>query len=326
MRPALSILFFTTLSGAGYGLWMWLGLGLALGAGSAPAARTPLLVALVVGFLLSSIGLLCSVAHLGQPQRAWRALSQWRSSWLSREGIAAIACAFIALAVAALVWNDADAVLLRAAGGALAAMSTLVVFCTARIYSSLPTIAAWRDARVVPAFLTLALGSGGIWLWLVLAATGTDGVPSTARALALAGLGCVVAGATLVKVGYWRAIDAAPLAGPGAATGLARFGEVRSAEHPHTEANYLTHEMGFVLARRHAKRLRGIVVGSLGIVPVLTLVLAVAWPAASLGLAVLALAGVSLGAFVERWLFFAEARHVVMRYYGAHTAIAPAPR
>ena len=324
MRPALSILFFTTLSGAGYGLWLWLGLGLALDAGSTPAARAPLLVALAGGFLLSSVGLLCSVAHLGQPQRAWRALSQWRSSWLSREGIAAIACAVVALVVAALVWNVADAVLLRAAGGILAAMSALVVFCTARIYASLPTIAAWRDPRVVPAFLTLALGSGGIWLWLLLAGSGVDGVPSTARALALAGLGFVVAGATLVKLGYWRAIDAAPVAGAGAATGLDRFGHVRAAENPHTEANYLTHEMGFVLARRHATRLRRVVVAGIGIVPVGALGMAIGWPAASPWLAALALASVSLGSFVERWLFFAEARHVVMRYYGAHSGASAA--
>ena len=324
MRPALSILFFTTLSGAGYGLWMWLGLALALDTGTTPSTRAALWVTLAAGFLLSTLGLLCSVAHLGQPQRAWRALSQWRSSWLSREGVAAITCAAVALLVSSLLWHGADALLVRASGVVLAAMSTLVVFCTARIYSSLPTIAAWRDPRVAPAFVLLALATGGVWSWLLVTASGIAGTPSTARVLALGGLGVIVVAATLVKHGYWRAIDGLPEAGAGAATGLDRFGQVRAAEDPHTEANYLTHEMGFVLARRHAGRLRRIAVVGLGIAPIVALGLAIAWPDASLGLAAVALASVSLGAFVERWLFFAEARHVVMRYYGAHAGTARA--
>ena len=74
--------------------------------------------------------------------RAWRALGQWRSSWLSREGIAAIACAFVALATAVFAFGNGAAALQRIAGLALAANSVVVVFCTARIYTSLPTIAA----------------------------------------------------------------------------------------------------------------------------------------------------------------------------------------
>jgi DMSO reductase anchor subunit len=319
MRPALSIVFFTTLSGAGYGLWMWLGMVLALGASS---TRGPLLAALACGFVLSTIGLLCSVAHLGQPQRAWRALSQWRSSWLSREGVAALACAAVAMGVFALLWHGGTAALLRIAGGALAVIAAVVVFCTARIYSSLPTIAAWRDARVAPAFLILALGSGALWLWTLLAWMGADGVAPMARTLALVGAGSLLAGAAFVKVAYWRAIDAAPSESTGAATGLDRFGHVRASEHPHTEANYLTHEMGFVLARRHSARLRRIVVASVAVLPITALVATVAWPDAAVLLAPFALASASLGVFVERWLFFAEARHVVMRYYGAHAGQA----
>jgi hypothetical protein len=44
-----------------------------------------------MGGLLVSLGLLSSTFHLGHPERAWRAFSQWRSSWLSREGVAAVA-------------------------------------------------------------------------------------------------------------------------------------------------------------------------------------------------------------------------------------------
>ena len=312
MRPALSILFFTTLSGAGYGLWFVLGLVLAVHAGYAPLTM-PALTALAIGFVLSTTGLLCSVGHLGKPLRAWRALSQWRSSWLSREGIAALVCAVVALATAALVLDAGTVSAQRIAGLALAANAGVVVFCTARIYSSLPTIAAWRDARVLPAFLALAFAGGATWWWLVVASGG--GFGSRAWPLvALAGLVVAVA----CKIAYWRRpTEPAADAGTGHATGLDRFGVVRSVEAPHTEANYLTHEMGFVLARRHSARLRTIALVLLGGVAGLAALVATAWPGFGAGFAALAVAATALGTFVERWLFFAEARHAVMNYYGA---------
>jgi DMSO reductase anchor subunit len=88
---------------------------------------------------------------------------------------------------------------------------------------------------------------------------------------------------------------------------------VRSFEQPHTEENYLTHEMGFVLARKHSRRLRAIatvlIVGAPFAIWPLSVVLGdfASWLVVALGM---------LGVFVERWLFFAEARHAVVAYYG----------
>src|SRR5262245_28689496 len=90
MHPAFSIIVFTTLSGLGYGLAAILGLGLL------DPAATATKIAYVVAVMLIGAGLLSSTLHLGNPQRAWRALTQWRSSWLSREGVMAIA-AFVPL-------------------------------------------------------------------------------------------------------------------------------------------------------------------------------------------------------------------------------------
>ncbi len=93
MHPALSVIFFTTLSGAGYGLLTWLGVSLALLnlRGPAPQALIGVqLAALLLGLALSTIGLLISLGHLGKPMRAWRSFSQWRTSWLSREGVLAV--------------------------------------------------------------------------------------------------------------------------------------------------------------------------------------------------------------------------------------------
>src|SRR5262245_31472967 len=89
MHPAYSIVVFTTATGAGYGLLALLGLVAATGA--IPADFWLGLVGLGLALGLISAGLMSSAAHLGRPERAWRALSQWRSSWLSREAVAALA-------------------------------------------------------------------------------------------------------------------------------------------------------------------------------------------------------------------------------------------
>jgi DMSO reductase anchor subunit len=95
------------------------------------------------------------------------------------------------------------------------------------------------------------------------------------------------------------------------ATGLVGMGAVRPLMPPHTEENYLQHEMGFVVARKHADKLRVIAVGLGGVIPVLVLLVT---PTSAAALMFGAIAHVA-GMFVERWLFFAEARHVVTLYY-----------
>ncbi len=324
MHPALSVLFFTTLSGAGYGLLGLLGAGVALGLWPRGLWQTG--APLLAGTVLVSIGLLASTAHLGQPRRAWRAFSQWRSSWLSREGVAAVLTYLPALVLGIGVLLDtpgAEWPLLPRAAGALLALGALVtVFCTARIYSSLRTIPAWHNAWVAPAYLLLGAYSGGLWLWLLAALAGRDATLEWQR-LGLAPwlLAAIVAVAMLaasIKLLYWRHIDgAAPRATAESATELGRFGEVAAFERPHTEQNYLTREMGFVLARRHAAKLRALSLALGFAAPLACVVAALVWLPLSPALALLALLLGSTGIFVERWLFFAQARHVVNLYYGA---------
>src|SRR6476646_10306719 len=91
MHPAYSVIVFTTASGAGLGLLAWLALLGMLGA--VPADRWLGLAGLGLAFVLVASGLIASTAHLGRPERAWRAFSQWRTSWLSREGVMAVATA-----------------------------------------------------------------------------------------------------------------------------------------------------------------------------------------------------------------------------------------
>ena len=306
MHPSFSVIFFTTFSGAGYGLWFWLGLMAATGQ---PLARTATLVALALGFVLVTAGLLSSTLHLGKPLRAWRAFSQWRSSWLSREGVAALLCYLPALWLAAASYQATDA---RAAGVVLALLSTVTVACTAMIYASLKPIPAWRHPLVLPVYLVFALFTGGL---LVSAVFALSGWPLTN----MAGFAVMLGAGVLwrLKRRAWRDIDSMPLpATRNSALGLPENRKIAVFERPHTEANYLLREMGFVLARKHSKRLRIIatllfaLAPALLALPVYLLVHIDAGPwLLTASMAALA------GTLVERWLFFAEAKHLVSLYY-----------
>lgn len=309
MNPAPSIVFFTAASGAGYGLLFWLGALRALGwaAGAQPSFGA---AAVLLALALITAGLLSSLAHLGNPQRAWRALSQWRSSWLSREGVAAVLTYPPALLLLLALWFGwpvaaALAGLLSAAGAAA------TVYCTAMIYASLKTVRQWRHPLVVPGYFAMAAFSGATLLAALAAAWGLRG-PVLAPA-ALAVLGGVAALA--LKAAYWRAVDAG-LPGPTAesATSLGAVGHVRPLDPPHTQQNYLLREMGFRVARKHAARLRAVALLAGFAAPAALALLALAGAPAAPLLALGALLAL-LGVLVERWLMFAEATHTVMLYY-----------
>ena len=102
MTPASSVLLLTTLTGFGYGLLAWLGAFAAFGILPASAFFLPVSVCIALAF--ASAGLVASTVHLGHPERAWRAFSQWRSSWLSREGVASMLTFPPALAFGVLWW------------------------------------------------------------------------------------------------------------------------------------------------------------------------------------------------------------------------------
>ena len=314
MHPALSVIFFTVISGTGYGLLFLLGVLLAF----APrlVSSSEALVWIVLSAMFAATGLLSSMLHLGQPQRAWRAFSQWRSSWLSREGITATLSFVPMFAVVWLEWRGAEVMLLRAWGLLLAECAALVVVCTAEIYASLKTIPAWHNAYVLPGYLLFGLLGGAAWMWILrIGHTSPVGAPPILLAV-------LAVASAVFKYFYWRHIDAMPPAATAeSATGLGRFGAVRSVEAPHTEENYLTREMGFVLARKHAARLRAVALVLIGLLPTLLALLACMSQTRMIEAlcATVALISVTLGLFVERWLFFAQAKHLVMSYYSPRT-------
>jgi DMSO reductase anchor subunit len=312
VHPAKSVIFFTTASGAGYGLLFWLGLLAGLGAlaDGVPFA----LAAFVLSLGLVSAGLLASTVHLGHPERAWRALSQWRSSWLSREGVAAVVTyvpAGLFAAGAVIAGFGHPAVIALGLAAALGALAT--VHCTSMIYASLKAVPAWAGPLTAAGYLALSAFTGALLLHALLRLWGGESA-GVAAALALGFLAVSFA----VKIAQWSRIDAgASPSSPQSATGLGRFGAVRLLEGPHSAPNYLMKEMGFRIARRHAGALRRLVVIALFFAPAgLSIIALLVGGVAATVAAVIAAASAGAGVAIERWLFFAEARHVVMNYYG----------
>ena len=305
MHPAPSIIVFTVASGLGYGLAFHLSLGLL------EPALASTRIAWFIALALVSIGLLSSTLHLGNPQRAWRALTQWRSSWLSREGVMAVA-AFVPLGInAALsIFAGSYSALLGVVG---AAMCVLTVFCTAMIYGSLRTVQSW-NTRLTPAcFIMFALGGGGL-LATVFASVGSG----EARGPILAATIGLLLGVTAKAIWTNRMMTTEPLSTPESATGLGMIGRVTLLERPHAMGNYLTREMVYKVGRKHAAKVRLLAFALAAGVPLLCLlIMAFSTPGALLPLAVVATGSHLVGMLAERWLFFAEARHAVANYYGA---------
>ena len=305
MHPAFSIIAFTTVSGFGYGLAALLGLGLL----DPQLISTKL--AHVTALALISAGLMSSTLHLRNPQRAWRAFSQWKSSWLSREGVLAVAT-FVPLCISAYAAifqsRHVPVAGLLGTAGAIA-----TVYCTSMIYASLKSVQAWHTPLTSACYLLFA-GSSGSLLALVFAFAGGG------ETMALAVCGTVFLWAAWCAKLAWRAnmLGAAPWSTPESATGLGHLGQVRLFLSPHGTDNYLTREMGFRVARKHAEKLFAIALLGGGVLPAALVLLALigGGQGGFVGLAVLfAVVFHALGLLVERWLFFAEARHAVMNYY-----------
>ena len=311
MDPAYSVILFTSSSGAGYGLLT--GLALARLAGTWDANPWLWVAGCIVALALVTVGLLSSTFHLGHPERAWRATSQWRSSWLSREGVLAILAYPAALLfTAGWLWSPLAGGVLDVAAAVTAVLSLATVYSTGMIYASLKTIPRWNHPLVPYVYLALAMASGGLLFAVLISLSGAASPPALLLLLAVLLL------AWALKDIYWRVVDRRkPRSDTGTATGLGHLGEIRQLESPHTSENYLLQEMGFQVARKHAAKLRRYarVLGML--LPALALLFAlrVGGVEQTVLLAAALLLGLA-GIVVERWLFFAEARHLVTLYYG----------
>ena len=288
MHPAPSVIIFTTFSGLGFGLLFWLGID------PTPPTGWVAFVFLLIAYAMAVGGLLSSTFHLGRPERFLKAFSQWRSSWLSREGIAAVttlvAMGFYGLGLVffGAAWQPLGWL------GAVGALAT--VFTTSMIYTQMKTIPRWNMNLTPAMFMSYALAGGALL---------KGNIEMAITLLAIAGV---------VQVFTWVMGDKA-FENSGTtmatATGLGNIGSVRAFEPPHTGTNYLMREFIHVVGRKHSQKLRIIGVALGIIIPVVLLLLPIGhW------IALIAVASHIAGVLASRWLFFAEAEHVVGLYYG----------
>ena len=288
MHPAPSIILFTTLSGLGFGLLFFLGIGMP---GSTGVVA---FVFFAIAYVLAVGGLLFSTFHLGHPERALKAFSQWRTSWLSREAVLAVA-ALITMAIyaaARVFW----AVHIPVLGAIGAVLSLATVYTTSMIYAQLKTVPRWNTPLTSLVFIAFSVSGGAL-----LAGQVTLAIPML----------IISSG---IQVAYWIIGDGR-LGASGTnmetATGLGHIGSVKAFEPPHTGTNYLMREFIHVVGRKHASKLR-----------LIALTLGFALPIILLSLpfghffALIAVLCHIAGIFVSRWLFFAQAEHVVGLYYG----------
>ena len=288
MHPSPSVIIFTALSGLGFGLLAFLGLKM-------PDVTGVLaFIFFVIGFGLAVGGLISSTFHLGRPERSIKAFKQWRSSWLSREAIAAVfTLSVMAVYAIGRIFFDYDIRILGVAG---ATMSIVTVFTTSMIYAQLKSIPRWNTKLTPAYFLSLSLAGGALlagqikFCLLLLLISGIIQLLvwiKGDRALALSG--------TTIESG----------------TGLGTIGRVRAFEPPHTGTNYLLKEFVHIVGRKHSAKLRMIALILMIGTPILLLSLSFSY-----FLAALSVISHIAGLFISRWLFFAEAEHVVGLYYG----------
>ena len=288
MHPAPSIILFTTLSGIGFGMLAFLGLDV-----PAPRGWTAFGF-FAIAFVLAGAGLMASAFHLGHPERALKAFTQWRSSWLSREAwLSAISLALMGLYAIGLIFFDMRWRVFGIPGGIL---SLVTVFATSMIYTQIRTVPRWDHWSPPVLFLGYAIAGGALL---------TGRVSVALWLLPLIGIIQIIAWVDQDRRDRTSDTDIAT------ATGLGGIGTVRAFEPPHTGPNYLTKEMMFRVARKHAATLKVISLFLAFALPVLLLIL----PFHHI-VAVLAVISHLAGVLVQRWVFFAEARHVVGLYYG----------
>jgi DMSO reductase anchor subunit len=324
MRPALSVILLTTLIGAGQGLFLavfTVQTYAAVGLLPPPASSAFYVQGSVMALLLLGAGLAASFFHLGRPERAWRSAAQWRTSWLSREVIVLPAfMAVVALYVLlhGLGWTQAlvtlpqglpiDASVIVGALGTLLAFALFV--CTGMIYACLRFLAEWHTP-LTPLNYILLGGASGFTLAAGLAALVEPRLVGFLSGWAilitlLAALGRSAA--------LWRNARLKPRSTLQSAIGIKHPAVVQRSQG-FTGRAFNTREFFHGATARRLRLARPAFLVLAFALPVVLLALGRGAPSAALvmGAFIVQFAGL----LIERWFFFAQARHPQNLYYQA---------
>jgi DMSO reductase anchor subunit len=309
MHPALSVIFFTVTSGAGYGLFAITCIYNSISQ-SNPLGTHGVLLSCAIALALITVGLISSTFHLANPKNAWRALSRVRTSWLAREGLLAISFYPIAALYMFTIWKDVGGYHWLAIISMLSALWAIAtIFSTGMIYACLKTIRQWHNALTPINYILLGTMLGGlIFLFIVsMYEPVITGLVVTSTYL------IIIAAIAKVVYFFWIGTPAGPTINT--ATSFTRS-MVRLLDVGHTAGTFLTEEFGYEVARARLIVLRWLMLVFAFVIPALVLWVGVDIMPISAVFAV-AVASAFIGVMIERWLFFAEARHVVNLYHGA---------
>jgi DMSO reductase anchor subunit len=174
MHPAFSVIFLTTLIGAGQGLFLALFTAQSYAAVGFVTILNPhqfYAYGSGIALLLLIAGLLASFFHLGHPERAWRSAARWRTSWLSREVIALPAFMFFVFVYGAMHYFGWDPIIIETQQplqgqlsllvGIIGMISCFALFiCTAMIYACLKFLQEWHSPLTVINYILLGTASG----------------------------------------------------------------------------------------------------------------------------------------------------------------------
>ncbi|MFK8028366.1 MAG: dimethyl sulfoxide reductase anchor subunit family protein [Gammaproteobacteria bacterium] len=308
MHPALSVIFFTVTSGAGYGLFAITCLYNAISQNQ-PLGTEGVLMSCAIALGLITFGLISSTFHLANPKNAWRAFSRIRTSWLAREGLLAILFYPIAALYMFTVWKDVGGYNWLAIISMLSALWAITtIFSTGMIYACLKTIRQWHNALTPINYILLGAMLGGLIFLLIVSMYKPviTGLVVTSTYL------IVIAAIAKIVYFFWIGAPAGPTINT--ATSFTRS-MVRLLDVGHTAGTFLTDEFGYQVARARLIVLRWLVLLFAFAVPALVL-----WVGAGVFsmsvVFIIAVLSAFLGVMIERWLFFAEARHVVNLYHG----------
>lgn len=309
MHPAFSVIAFTVMSGAGYGLFVLLALASLFG--FADVDGTTALIGGLISLALITFGLMSSVLHLANPKNAWRAFFRFKTSWLSREGVFAVAFYPFALIFLAGVYfaDGATGTLISIIGAIAVIIAIATVFSTGMIYACLKTIRQWNTALTPANYILLALASGGVLFTGIMAMLSKDISSANYIVIALLALAAI----TKTIYYFWMGTVTGPTMNT--ATGFTRA-QVRLLDTGHTAGTFLTEEFGYQADASMIKSFKFLVM-LLGFALPILFIGSLAAGNGGFGVALLAIMSVIAGMGFERWLFFAEARHVVNLYHGA---------
>jgi DMSO reductase anchor subunit len=302
MRPAWSVILLTTLIGAAQGLF----LAVFAVAAFRGAPRGFVLLSCAISFLLLAFGLLASFFHLGRPERAWRAASQWRTSWLSREVI--VLPGFMGMVFLYGVLNALEVartfVIMVGLVGATFCIALFI--CTGMIYACLEFLQEWHTPLTPLNYFLLGTASGFTLAVPVAVFT----FPQFAGVLALAAFSIGAAAYLMRCASLVRNARLRPKSTPATAIGIDHPRIVQKAQG-FMGGSFNTREFFHGRPDRVVRAARWAFLILAFPVPAWLL----GWGGGSLQACVAAFAIQFAGLLAERWYFFAEARHPQNLYY-----------